>query len=60
MTKGTPSLGKHNKKASHKICRRCGSRSFHNQKRRCASCGFGETAKIRSFKWQKLKNLSQR
>ncbi|OLS27789.1 MAG: 50S ribosomal protein L37e [Candidatus Heimdallarchaeota archaeon LC_2] len=60
MTKGTPSFGKHNKKASHKICRRCGNRSFHNQKRRCASCGFGSTTKIRTFKWRKLKSLGQR
>ena len=60
MTKGTPSFGKHNKRASHMMCRRCGSRSFHVQKKKCASCWFGVTAKTRSFKWRKLKSIGQR
>merc|ERR1712146_619071 len=39
MTKGTSSFGKrHNK--THTLCVRCGSRSFHIQKSRCAACGF--------------------
>ncbi len=45
MTKGTPSFGKHNKKASHQMCRRCGKRSMHRQKNQCASCGFGKLQK---------------
>ncbi|MHA2091390.1 MAG: 50S ribosomal protein L37e [Candidatus Kariarchaeaceae archaeon] len=60
MTKGTPSFGKHNKRASHQMCRRCGNRSFHIQKKRCSSCGFGRTAKIRSYAWHKPKVLSKR
>ncbi len=60
MTKGTPSFGKHNKRASHKMCRRCGNRSFHNQKRRCSSCGFGRTAKRRAFAWHKPKEFIRR
>ncbi|MHA2250867.1 MAG: 50S ribosomal protein L37e [Candidatus Kariarchaeaceae archaeon] len=60
MTKGTPSLGKHNKRASHKMCRRCGNRSFHFQKKRCSSCGFGRTAKRRSFAWRTYKDYSKR
>jgi large subunit ribosomal protein L37e len=51
MGKGTPSFGKHNKK-THIRCRRCGRRSYHVRKKRCAACGFGRTAKIRKFSWQ--------
>ncbi|MHA1492286.1 MAG: 50S ribosomal protein L37e [Promethearchaeota archaeon] len=52
MTKGTPSKGKKNKAASHKICRRCGKHSYHRRKRYCASCGFGRTAKLRQPSWR--------
>jgi large subunit ribosomal protein L37e len=54
MTKGTQAFGKkHNK--SHSLCRRCGQRSFHNQKKTCAQCGY-PAAKMRSFEWgQKAK-----
>ncbi|KAI7223841.1 hypothetical protein KC333_g123 [Hortaea werneckii] len=39
MTKGTSSFGKrHNK--THVLCRRCGSRSLHVQKKTCANCGY--------------------
>ncbi|GCF00973.1 60S ribosomal protein L37A [Zygosaccharomyces mellis] len=49
MGKGTPSFGKrHNK--SHTLCKRCGSRSLHMQKKTCASCGY-PSAKTRSFNW---------
>merc|ERR1712157_16967 len=49
MTKGTSSFGKrHNK--SHTICRRCGKRSYHIQKKTCASCGY-PSARIRSYNW---------
>jgi len=40
--KGTHSMGKRNKK-SHRICRRCGKRSYHISHRRCASCGFPDS-----------------
>ncbi|KAK9761188.1 60S ribosomal protein L37B [Basidiobolus ranarum] len=49
MTKGTQSFGKRHTK-SHTLCRRCGSRSFHNQKKTCASCGY-PAAKMRKFNW---------
>ena len=39
MTKGTTSQGPRHVKA-HTLCRRCGRRSFHRQKKTCASCGF--------------------
>jgi large subunit ribosomal protein L37e len=54
MTKGTPS--KMGGKKTHTMCRRCGKHSFHVQKRKCAACGFGESSKIRKYKWNKIKN----
>jgi len=49
MGAGTPSFGcRHNK--SHTICRRCGNRSYHIQKEKCASCGYPE-ATMRHFAW---------
>ncbi len=60
MTKGTPSYGKHNKRGSHIICRRCGKHSLHMQKKICASCGFGRTAKRKASGWRKLKDYSKR
>lgn len=52
MVKGTPSFGKRNK-PTHVRCRRCGRRSFHVSKKRCAACGFGETKKLRKYAWSK-------
>ncbi len=49
MVKGTPSMGKYNKPV-HIRCRRCGRRSFHKSKKRCASCGFPDP-KWRSYNW---------
>ncbi|KAI3661853.1 hypothetical protein MP638_007563 [Amoeboaphelidium occidentale] len=49
MTKGTQSFGKRHTK-SHTICKRCGSRSFHIQKKTCSSCGY-PSSKIRHFNW---------
>ncbi|KAI5173217.1 large subunit ribosomal protein L37e [Nematocida sp. LUAm3] len=39
MTKGTSSFGKRNKR-NHIQCLRCGSESFHKQKRQCSSCAY--------------------
>lgn len=49
QTKGTTSQGPRNDK-SHTLCRRCGVRSFHIQKKQCSSCGFPQ-AKMRRFNW---------
>ncbi len=39
QTKGTSSFGKrHNK--THTLCRRCGGRCYHIQKKKCARCGY--------------------
>merc|ERR1711879_54935 len=49
MTKGTSSFGKcHNK--SHTLCVRCGRKSYHIQKKRCAQCGY-PSARLRKFGW---------
>lgn len=53
MTKGTASLGKMGGKGTHMRCRRCGRHAYHRQKRYCASCGFGRSAKRRGYKWAK-------
>ena len=42
MSKGTPSMGKKNKK-THIRCRRCGRNTYHIRKKVCASCGFGKS-----------------
>mmetsp|Transcript_116371 Transcript_116371/g.329199 ORF Transcript_116371/g.329199 Transcript_116371/m.329199 type:complete len:88 (+) Transcript_116371:3-266(+) len=44
-------MGKRHKK-THGLCPRCGKRSYHMQKKRCAACGY-PAAKIRSFEWSK-------
>lgn len=49
ITEGTPSLGKKHVK-THSLCKRCGQRSFHNQKKTCASCGY-PAAKMRKYNW---------
>ena len=53
MTKGTAS--KMGGKKTHIICRRCGKRSYHAQKKVCAACGFGKSKKIRSYSWIRQK-----
>ena len=50
MSKGTPSMGKMNKK-THISCRRCGHVTYHAQKKVCSACGFGRSTKLRSYKW---------
>jgi len=55
--KGTPSMGKHNKKGSHIRCRRCGRHTYHVNKKTCSSCGHGNSARIRSYKWQTGKSI---
>ncbi|GCC10288.1 MAG TPA: 50S ribosomal protein L37e [Euryarchaeota archaeon] len=59
MSKGTPSMGKRNKRL-HIRCRRCGRNSFHAKKKVCAACGFGNSKRIRRFAWQNKKVNKQR
>jgi len=53
MSKGTPSKGKHSGKKTHIPCRRCGERSYHIRKKTCSHCGYGNSAKLRKYSWQK-------
>eukprot|EP01130_Rhizamoeba_saxonica_P000774 TRINITY_DN10694_c0_g1_i1.p2 TRINITY_DN10694_c0_g1~~TRINITY_DN10694_c0_g1_i1.p2 ORF type:complete len:102 (-),score=22.77 TRINITY_DN10694_c0_g1_i1:77-382(-) len=50
MTKGTASFGKRQTK-THALCPRCGRRSYHKQKHRCAACAFGASARKRTYNW---------
>ncbi|MDI6888490.1 MAG: 50S ribosomal protein L37e [Methanocellales archaeon] len=52
MTKGTPSMGKRQKR-THIKCRRCGNVSYNINKKQCASCGFGKTSKRRKYSWMR-------
>ncbi|UKJ90232.1 60S ribosomal protein L37 [Theileria orientalis] len=47
--KGTGSFGLCNSN-THTLCLRCGNRSFHSTKKRCASCGYPD-AKTRHYNW---------
>ena len=49
MTKGTTSAGERRKR-THTLCNRCGKRSYHQQHRQCASCGY-PAAKMRKYNW---------
>lgn len=61
MTKGTASFGRQSGKKTHIPCRRCGQRSYHVRKHRCAYCGFGERTTMRRYNWTtKLPNHATR
>ncbi|KAL9688570.1 hypothetical protein QQ045_032993 [Rhodiola kirilowii] len=49
MGKGTGSFGKRRNK-THKLCVRCGRRSFHLQKSRCSACAY-PAARTRKYNW---------
>jgi large subunit ribosomal protein L37e len=38
------------------MCRRCGHRTYHAQKKICASCGYGKSAKLRGYSWKRKTN----
>merc|ERR1719200_85771 len=48
---GTPAMGKRHKK-THGLCIRCGKRSYHLQKKKCASCGYPSST-MRKYNWSK-------
>ena len=60
MTKGTASMGKKSGKRN-KIarCRRCGQKSYHLSKKTCSACGYGKSAKLRSYSWKKKKGIGK-
>jgi len=53
MAKGTPSMGRKSGKKTHIRCRRCGKRTYHIRKKRCSSCGYGASSRLRKYNWQK-------
>ncbi|MFT4326361.1 MAG: 50S ribosomal protein L37e [Candidatus Woesearchaeota archaeon] len=53
MGTGTAAFGKKGRGTVHIMCRRCGQRSMHKKTGICSSCGFGKTARKRSFGWNK-------
>ncbi|MBT4539816.1 50S ribosomal protein L37e [Candidatus Woesearchaeota archaeon] len=53
MSKGTASMGKRSGKSTHFKCRRCGELAYHKKKKKCASCGYGKTSRLRIFNWNK-------
>eukprot|EP01125_Pyxidicula_operculata_P003848 TRINITY_DN1528_c0_g1_i1.p1 TRINITY_DN1528_c0_g1~~TRINITY_DN1528_c0_g1_i1.p1 ORF type:complete len:101 (-),score=15.99 TRINITY_DN1528_c0_g1_i1:112-414(-) len=50
MTKGTYSFGRRHTK-THTLCPRCGRSAWHIQKKRCAACAAGASAKKRTYQW---------
>ena len=53
MTKGTPSMGKKSGKKNFIRCRSCGKPSYHIRKKKCSSCGYGKSSKMRTYAWKK-------
>ncbi|MBI4440174.1 50S ribosomal protein L37e [Candidatus Woesearchaeota archaeon] len=51
--KGTPSHGRKSGKKNMIHCRRCGKRTYHISKKKCSSCGYGKSARLRSYSWAK-------
>lgn len=46
-------MGKRSGKITHLHCRRCGKHAYHKRHKVCASCGYGKSARKRSYAWQK-------
>jgi len=46
-------MGEKSGKKNMIYCRRCGKRTMNLGKSKCASCGFGKSARMRGYKWQK-------
>lgn len=51
-------MGRRNKK-THIRCRRCGKHSYHVREKKCSSCGFGNTARIREYTWKWKKPIGK-
>ena len=48
---GTGSQGKRAANITTIRCRRCGRNSYHLQKKKCSSCGYGNSSRLRSYNW---------
>lgn len=53
MVKGTASMGMKSGKKNFIRCRRCGKPAYHIRKKKCASCGFGKSSRLRHYNWMK-------
>ena len=54
MAKGTPSMGRRNKR-THTACRRCGRHSYHKRLKKCSACGYPRAKLMKaSWKWKSL------
>ncbi len=53
MTKGTPSMGKKSGKKNMIYCRRCGKRTYNLHRKKCSSCNYGSSPRLRAYVWQK-------
>ncbi|MFT4309769.1 MAG: 50S ribosomal protein L37e [Candidatus Woesearchaeota archaeon] len=53
MSKGTSSMGEKSGKKTMMACRRCGRNTYHKRNKKCSSCGFGASAKLRTYNWKK-------
>ncbi|MCM2325019.1 MAG: 50S ribosomal protein L37e [Candidatus Woesearchaeota archaeon] len=51
----TGPMGKKSGKKTHIRCRRCGNATYHRRHNKCSSCGYGKSAKMRSYAWMKKK-----
>ncbi|MBI2667803.1 50S ribosomal protein L37e [Candidatus Woesearchaeota archaeon] len=60
MTKGTPSMGRKSGQKNFIRCRRCGRATYHIRKKKCSSCGFGNSSKLRKYSWQKQRTKRKR
>lgn len=49
-------MGKKSGKKNFIKCRRCGRTTFHVKDKSCSSCGYGKSAKMRTYSWQRKKN----
>ncbi len=46
-------MGKKSGKKNMVFCRRCGKRTMSTRKKKCTSCGYGDSSKIRKYNWKK-------
>ncbi|MDP4012575.1 MAG: 50S ribosomal protein L37e [Candidatus Nanoarchaeia archaeon] len=60
MTKGTSAHGKKSKGKNFIRCRRCGKPAYHIRKKKCSSCGFGKTPRMRKYNTNKKKKSNKR
>ncbi len=51
-------MGLKSGKRTHIRCRRCGTVAYHRGHEKCSACGYGKSAKIRTYAWMKKKRLS--